>query len=293
MRRPTALLMSLLFIACADSTTAPLDLPDFLAKKGGSGKGGGSVYTVEVSPAEAQIAVGATAQLTATARDRRGRVIPDVPFIWSSSNPAVATVSANDGLVTGISLGGPVTVTAATGGKKPKSGTALVTVEAFYDEAQFLAASDAVLTVSYPNIKEGDEDPYIENGVSMESAGGWKNGVQPYTAILDGYEFGVSGAENIDITFDTPVSAFGLWMEDGYAGQGCPDLQDSQFTFTFKAGGAEIMTLTEDPPIGQAFFLGVILGQSADRLEIREVGSGLGLADAYCENDFFGKIYTK
>ncbi len=167
----------------------------------------------------------------------------------------------------------------------------------FYDQGEFVAATDAVLTVIYPDFKEGTTTPYTENGVSMESAGGFLNGVKPYTPILPGLEFGVSGAENINITFATPVTAFGLWMQDGFLigdVSGCPDPQDSQFTFTFKAGGTEIATLTEDPPTDQAFFLGVILWQAADRLEIREVGSVVSnLFDQYCENDFLGQIYLK
>ncbi len=164
----------------------------------------------------------------------------------------------------------------------------------FYDQGEFATASGAVLTVIYPNFKEGDFVPYTENGVSMESAAGFRNGVKPYTDVLPGYEFGVSGAENINITFATPVTAFGMWMQDGFAvgDIGATGL-DSQFTFTFKVGASEIVTLTEDPPIDQAFFLGVILGQAADRLEIREVGSGLGISDQYNENDFFGHIYVK
>jgi len=171
----------------------------------------------------------------------------------------------------------------------------------FYDQAEFTAASGAVLTVIYPNLKPGDGIPYSENGVTMESATGlgFANGVQQYTPVLPGYEFGVSGAENINIAFATPVTAFGIWMQDGFAigtVGSCPPFgpQDSQFTFTFKAGSTVILTLTEDPPIDQAFFLGVMLGQAAYRLEIREVGSVVSdFGDKYCENDFFGHIYLK
>lgn len=132
MTRPPLILLAtgLLLVACSDSATAPGDLPDFLAAKGGQGKGGGGVYTVEVSPAAASVAVGASVQLTATARDRRGNVIPDVTFYWASSDASLAGVLSTDGLVTGVSAGGPVTITASTGAKKPKSGTAQVTVVA-------------------------------------------------------------------------------------------------------------------------------------------------------------------
>jgi hypothetical protein len=101
----------------------------------------------------------------------------------------------------------------------------------------------------------------------------------------------VSGAENINVTFFTPVTAFGIWMQDGFAigtVGSCPPFgpQDSQFTFTFKAGDTEIVTLTEDPPIDQAFFFGVVLSLPVDKVEFREtVGTD--------ENDFFGLIYVK
>jgi hypothetical protein len=128
----------------------------------------------------------------------------------------------------------------------------------------------------------------------MEQAVGYLNGVKPYTDLLDGYEFGVSGAENINITFGTPVTAFGIWMQDGYAvgDIGAPG-KDSRFTFTFYAGAVVVKSFEVDPPIDEAFFVGLALEQSVDRLEVREVGSTDDLYDQYNENDFFGVIYTK
>ena len=164
----------------------------------------------------------------------------------------------------------------------------------FFDEAAFLAATGATLTVSYPNIKAGSAVPYTENGLSMEQKVGFLNGVQPYTPLLSGYEFGVSGAENINITFGTTVTAFGLWMQDGFAigDIGAPG-KDSRFTFTFYAGAVVVTSFEVDPPIDEAFFVGLELDQAVDRLEVREVGSTDGLGDQYNENDFFGVIYTK
>lgn len=84
------------------------------------------VATVEVSPAAATLEVGGTRQLSAVARDASGNVLTGRAFTWSTGNPAVAAVSAS-GVVTGMSAGGPVAVTASSGGK---SGSAHVTVAA-------------------------------------------------------------------------------------------------------------------------------------------------------------------
>lgn len=62
-----------------------------------------------VTPTSVSLAAGKTQQLTATAKFNDGTV----PVIaWSSSNPSIATVSST-GLVTGVSAGGPVTITAS------------------------------------------------------------------------------------------------------------------------------------------------------------------------------------
>lgn len=59
------------------------------------------VAKLTVTPASAQVARGATVQLSATAEDEHGNVLSDVPFSWTSANPLVATVD-EQGLVTGV-----------------------------------------------------------------------------------------------------------------------------------------------------------------------------------------------
>ncbi len=67
-----------------------------------------------VSPTTLSVAAGQTVQLTATARDRRGRVIPGAVFTWSSADTTKAKVSAT-GLVTGVAAGS-IAVSATRGG---------------------------------------------------------------------------------------------------------------------------------------------------------------------------------
>lgn len=62
------------------------------------------VTKVVVTPTAGQIEVGRTTQLSAVVRDQRDSLMPDKTVVWSSSNTAVATVSAT-GLVTGVAKG--------------------------------------------------------------------------------------------------------------------------------------------------------------------------------------------
>jgi hypothetical protein len=162
------------------------------------------------------------------------------------------------------------------------------------DETAFLSATGAVATVTFPGTRGNTPVPYVENGVSLRHANGFNNAVNDFNGpLLSGNEFAVSGAENIDIEFATPVHAFGLWMQDGFAvgNIGGPGV-DSQFEFKFIGDGV-VVTLTEDPPIDEAFFLGVLVNSAIDRVEIREIGSVvIDFGPPFNENDFFGTIYT-
>lgn len=96
-----------------------------------------SVASVRVEPATANVAVGRTSTLVAKAFDAQGDELPGRSATWNSSNAAVASVSPG-GDVTGVTVGGPVTITATIEGL---SGAAQVTV---------VEAAVATVTVSPP-----------------------------------------------------------------------------------------------------------------------------------------------
>ncbi len=79
---------------------------------------------VTISPSQTSLVIGEGRQLTATAHDAGGAILPGRSFLWESSAPSIAPVTTG-GLVLGQAEGGPVTVTATSGGK---AGTASVTV---------------------------------------------------------------------------------------------------------------------------------------------------------------------
>ena len=77
-----------------------------------------------VAPPSSSITVGQTVQLSATTRDAQGGNLTNRTVTWSSTNTAVATVSST-GLVTAVTIGGPVTIIASSEGQ---DGSATVTV---------------------------------------------------------------------------------------------------------------------------------------------------------------------
>lgn len=81
-----------------------------------------AVNSVEVTPAEAAVSVGATVQLTATPRDAGGGPL-ERQVAWTSGDPTIATVNAT-GLVSAVATG-TVTISATSQGK---AGGARITV---------------------------------------------------------------------------------------------------------------------------------------------------------------------
>lgn len=82
------------------------------------------VTSVSVSPSSTSVSSGGTTPLTATVRDQNNVILTGRVVTWTSSNPAIATVSPA-GVVSGVTTGGPVTITATSDGQ---AGVATVTV---------------------------------------------------------------------------------------------------------------------------------------------------------------------
>src|SRR5437867_8952085 len=81
------------------------------------------VASVTIGPTAPNMYVGGAVQLTAIPKDAAGNALVGRAISWTSSNAAIATVSAS-GLVTGVAVGA-ATITATSEGQ---SGTAAVTV---------------------------------------------------------------------------------------------------------------------------------------------------------------------
>lgn len=86
----------------------------------------GPVATVIIAPANPTVQAGGTVSLSASAKDMAGNVVTGRPVVWSTSDPARATVSGT-GVVTGVSAG-MVTITASVDGKNATTAVAVTQV---------------------------------------------------------------------------------------------------------------------------------------------------------------------
>ncbi len=100
-RSPSALFFLAALAACGEST------------------GVENVSRIELTPASPAVDVGLSIQFTARAFDVNGNVLSNVPFSWSSSDSAVASVDTN-GLATGNRVGSTA-ITASAGSATPAS----------------------------------------------------------------------------------------------------------------------------------------------------------------------------
>jgi uncharacterized protein YjdB len=83
------------------------------------------VASVRVEPATASIGLGRTSTLTARAFDAQGRELTGRAATWSTSNGAIVSVT-QQGQITGLAVGGPVTVTATIEGQSGSSAVRVV-----------------------------------------------------------------------------------------------------------------------------------------------------------------------
>jgi len=82
------------------------------------------IAEVDIAPGSVSLWQGYDVQLTAHVTDSAGNVVPGQAVSWSSSAPTIASVDGT-GLVTGLAVGGPVTISATAGAAV---GTTAVTV---------------------------------------------------------------------------------------------------------------------------------------------------------------------
>ncbi|HET7228750.1 MAG TPA: Ig-like domain-containing protein [Longimicrobium sp.] len=127
----------------------------------------GIAAQVVVSPASDSVNVGETKQFTASCTDLHGNAVSCPTTTWSSSNPAVATVSAT-GLATGVDAG-TVTITASIGYAQ---GTATLKViqpntPPVANADTFQAIGNVTIPVSAPGVLANDTDTETPSGLSV------------------------------------------------------------------------------------------------------------------------------
>ena len=176
------------------------------------------VATVTVSPSEASIEEGQSLQFSAVAMTAEGMTVPDVEFVWTSSDEMVATVSTT-GLARGVGAG-TVTITATADSvsdtstlvvTEPPPVVATVTVspsEASIEEGQSLQFSAVAMTAEGMLIP-GVEFMWTSSGemVATVTLSGLATGVDAGEVIITATVDSVSGSSTLTVTEPPPVVA--------------------------------------------------------------------------------------
>src|SRR3989454_3186892 len=163
----------------------------------------------------ATVSVGSTVQVTATPLDANDNPLSDRVVTWTSSAPAVATVSAN-GLVSGVAAGS-ATITATSEGK---SGTAAITVTSVPVASVVVSPASASMQVGQTvrltattldangNVLTGRAIAWTTNAaaVARVDATGLVSGVAPGSATITATSETKSGTSAITVT-SVPVAS--------------------------------------------------------------------------------------
>lgn len=164
------------------------------------------VASITISPAGAQtVYQGLTLQLAATVKDGAGNPLTGRTVSWTTSNPAIATVSAS-GLVTGGALG-TVQITAESEGV-----TSGVSVKVDPRPVATVALSPNPGSVKMGTQIQMNLDLRDSNGNQLTTAGRtitWDSSNKPVATVQDGVVTGVTpGTATITVTVDgKPASA--------------------------------------------------------------------------------------
>ncbi|HEX9565569.1 MAG TPA: Ig-like domain-containing protein, partial [Gemmatimonadaceae bacterium] len=202
------------------------------------------IASIIVAPSPQTLLAGETQQLTATALDSDGNPLIGRVLAWSSADLAVATVNQS-GLVTGVSAGGPIIVSASAEGK---SGSAQITVLhrpavklAMSQQPPAIAQSgDLLLPQPAVRLLNDVNGPAPEAGIVvtavLASGGGTLSGT--LTATTDGGGI----ATFTDLAITGPAGPRTL----GFSAPGLTGVVSS--AVVLGAGGATQVTITTQPP---------------------------------------------
>lgn len=194
-----------------------------------SSGGGGTIASIAVAPTSASIAVGATQQFTATAKDSAGNTISGVSFTWASSNTGTATISSS-GLATGIATGS-TNITASASGVTSSVITLMVTPQLAL-AITITSLPNGTVGTAYSAILQasGGTQPYtwsissaaLPPGLTLNSSAGTLSGTPTATGttsftvqVTDSESPAVSATAKLSITVSNAGTSFSVWVSNG------------------------------------------------------------------------------
>ncbi|HYL68338.1 MAG TPA: Ig-like domain-containing protein, partial [Candidatus Limnocylindria bacterium] len=122
-----------------------------------------TLQSITVAPPTPSIVAGTNQAFTATGHFSDGSSGP-VSVTWSSSNTAIATINASTGVATGVTAGGPITITATSTQNQNINGTAQLTVT-----APVVLVSIAV-TPANPSVIVGQNQQFTATGTFSDNS---------------------------------------------------------------------------------------------------------------------------
>lgn len=191
---------------------------------GGDSSGPPSVATVDILGPTADLQIGGTAQLSATAKDAKGNTLTGKTVTWSTSSGTIATVSSG-GLVTGVSAG-TASITASIDGKTASRtvtvialpvATIAVTVGSNVLAVAATTQATAVLRDGTGNVITGRPVTWSSsnNAVATVNATGVVTGVGQGKAVITATAEGQAGSAEISVDPPTIASVSPSQLAEG------------------------------------------------------------------------------
>ena len=154
----------------------------------------------------------------------------------------------------------------------------------FTDQTTFLTASGASMEALMPS--SGNTTSQVVGGMTFTnhppSSLSWGFVNAPFTDLTPGNDLAISGDEEFNIDFASPITSVGFdWVD-------VTDLDDTSFNVTFLRNGNVVESIPNfsGPDNGTLLFQGFVTSQPFDRIEIREVGDD-------GQNEVFGQFFTR
>jgi len=171
--------------------------------------------SVRLDPASGSVTAGAALQLSATVTDQRGRPMPDRSVRWSSTDPNVATVSA-DGRARGVAEG-RTTIVAESDGVTARAAIVVTavpvaTVEIAPNRETLAVGSSLQLVAGVRDASgvalEGRTVVWesSDRSVATVSASGLVRAQGPGTATITGASGGASAVAHVTVSAPAPVA---------------------------------------------------------------------------------------
>ncbi|MEP7345660.1 MAG: Ig-like domain-containing protein, partial [Gemmatimonadaceae bacterium] len=243
-----------------------------------------TVSSVTVTPSSAVINVGLTVDLNARVLDNYGRPVVLKKVVWSSSNPAVATVT-NSGIVRGVSPGG-VIITATSGGK---SGTATITVSQ-PSSSVTLDLAPVTITVGFPlqavatprdasgtpvtgrTIVYQSSNPAVASVSTSGAIVGIVAGVTDISATCDGHMATVQLTVQNQIVGSVAILPFAPTLQQGSSAALVADVKDQ---LGQAMPGAVVTWTAQSPAIATVSPSGVVTGVQFGTATVTAESGGL------------------